>query len=133
MVMQRNIAMVHIDNLFNNCQTEEFKYKIIHTPTQTVWSKKPHKYQDFHKVLLSLTNQYQVFTEYGSGITQSIAFIICKNLAESQNIAKELNNPVYKFLNNITRYGNFNNIRVLQNLPIFSSFELTTSENDFIL
>jgi hypothetical protein len=120
-------------NLFNNCETAEFKYKVIHTPTQIVWSKKPHKYQDFHKVLLSLTNQYKVFTEYGSGITQSIAFIICKNLAESQNIAKELNNPVYKFLNNITRYGNFNNIRILQNLPIFSSFELTTSENDFIL
>ena len=120
-------------NLFNNFETAEFKYKVIHTPTQIVWSKKPHKYQDFHKVLLSLTNQYKVFTEYGSGITQSIAFIICKSLAESQNIAQELDNPVYKFLNNITRYGNFNNIRVLQNLPILSSFELTNSENNFIL
>ena len=37
-----------------------------------------------------------------------------------------------KFLNNITRYGNFNNVRVLQNFPKWNSFELTPQENDFI-
>jgi len=101
----------------------------------------PNNWMSFsdRNLLPQLLSQYQFITidihgakkwfpKVGSSFTW---FLLQK--AESQNIAKELNNPVYKFLNNITRYGNFNNIRVLQNLPIFSSFELTTSENDFIL
>lgn len=28
-----------------------------------------------------------------------------------------MNHPMYKFINNICRYGNFNNVRILQNFP----------------
>lgn len=112
-------------------KNEEFKYKIIHTPSQIVYAKKAHKFQEGYKVFISLTNQYQTFIDE-CGMTQSIAFIRCKDLKEAKKIKKELDEPIYKFLNNITRYGNFNNIRILQNLPLFGTFELSEEENIFI-
>lgn len=104
------------------------RYKIIHTPTQTVWAKRPHKYQKGHKVFISLTNQYGTFVEKDAGATQSIAFIRCKSQQEARRIKTELDNELYIFLNNITRYGNFNNIRVLQRFPVWQDFGLTKNE-----
>jgi len=37
-------------------------------------------------------------------MTQSIAFIRCKNKQEAEQIKKELENDIYLFLNNLTRY-----------------------------
>jgi len=118
-------------HLISNCKSEEYCYKLIHTPTQTVWSKRPHKFQEGWKVFISLTNQYSTFID-NCGMTQSVAFIRCKNKDEAKRIKAELDNDIYKLLNNITRYGNFNNIRVLQQFPVYGSFELTKIENDFI-
>jgi adenine-specific DNA-methyltransferase len=115
----------------SNFQSEEYCHKLIHTPTQTVWSKIPHKFQDGWKVFISLTNQYSSFIE-ACGMTQSIAFIRCKTREEALKIKAELDSDIYKFLNNITRYGNFNNIRILQNFPLLSSFSLTKAEMDFV-
>ncbi|GHV16187.1 hypothetical protein AGMMS49938_15930 [Fibrobacterales bacterium] len=115
----------------SDLQSQEFRYKLIHTPSQVCYSNIPHKYQDGYKVFLSLSNQYGTFID-NCGMTQSIAFVRCKNLQDAKNIKRELDNGVYIFLNNITRYGNFNNVRILQNFPIFGSFELTKEENNFI-
>lgn len=115
----------------SDVQTKEHKYRLIHTPTQTVWSKVPHKYQKGHKVFISLSNQYSIFID-NVGMTQSMAFIRCEYLDEAERIKKELENPVYVFVNNITRYGNFNNIRVLQSLSILENIELNKKELDLI-
>jgi SAM-dependent methyltransferase len=109
----------------------KFYYKLIHTPTQTCYSNIPHKYQDGYKVFISLSNQYMTFID-NCGMTQSVAYIRCKNVKEAKKIENELNNDIYKFLNNITRYGNFNNVRVLQNFPVLGSFNLTEKETGFI-
>ena len=114
------------------------KYKLIHTPKQTVWSSKPHKYQDGFKVFISTTSYYGTFVD-NCGMTQSIAFIICKDETDSTNISKVLNHPMYKFINNICRYGNFNNIRILQKFPycdnyadVYKKFNITDAEILFI-
>lgn len=106
-------------------------YKLIHTPSQVVYSEKPHIYQKGFKVFISLTNQFGTFID-DCGMTQSVAFIRCQNFEEAQKIKKELENPVYLFLNNITRYGNFNNIRVLQNFPKWGTFSLNEEENHLV-
>lgn len=108
-----------------------YKYKLNHTPSQIVYSKVPHKYQNGWKVFISLTNQYGNFID-NCGMTQSIAFIRCKSKIEAERISKELNSETYVFLNNITRYGNFNNIRILQSFPILKDFNFTKQEKDFI-
>ena len=65
-------------------------------------------------------------------MTQSVAFIRCSSLKKATQIKKELDNPIYKFVNNLTRYGNFNNIRVLQQLSKLENILLTQEEKNFI-
>jgi adenine-specific DNA-methyltransferase len=119
-------------------QDTVYKYKLIHTPNQIVWSSKPHKYQDGFKVFISTTSYYGTFVD-NCGMTQSIAFIMCKNEKEAKNISDVLNHPMYKFINNICRYGNFNNIRIIQRFPyctdyenVYNEFNITEEEKNFI-
>lgn len=117
---------------------ETFKYRLIHTPKQTVYADRPHKYQDGWKVFISTTSYYGTQVD-NCGMTQSIAFIRCKNKTEANKINRVLSHPLYKFVNDICRYGNFNNIRILQHFPycdnmkeVYSSFGITEEEQEFI-
>ena len=94
-----------------------YKHKLIHTPTQTVYASRPHKYQDGYKVFISTTDKYGVFID-NCGMTQSIVFILCENEEQAKKYVQILQHPLYVFINNICRWGNFNNIRILQSFPI---------------
>lgn len=122
-------------------RTEEFKYKLIHTPSQTVYSSKPHKFQEGYKVFISTTNKYSVFID-NCGMTQSIAFILCSSEEQAKKYLQMLCHPLYVFINNICRWGNFNNIRILQSFPLpaieyhgelFDYFNITEEEIEYIL
>lgn len=96
---------------------ETYKHRLIHTPSQTVYASRPHKYQDGYKVFLSTTDKYNVFVD-NCGMTQSIVFVLCANEDEAKKYVRILQHPLYVFINNICRWGNFNNIRILQSFPI---------------
>ena len=98
-------------------KNEEYKYKLIHTPSQTVYSSKPHKFQEGYKVFISTTDKYSVFID-NCGMTQSIVFILCDDEEQAKKYLQILQHPLYIFINNICRWGNFNNIRILQSFPI---------------
>ncbi len=126
-----------------NEKTEEFKYKLIHTPRQIVYSSRPHKFQSGYKVFISTTDKYSVFID-NCGMTQSIVFILCTNHDEAKKYQHMLQHPLYVFINNICRWGNFNNIRILQSFPIpnieysgdhqqlYDYFHITKEEIEFI-
>lgn len=125
-------------SLISAIQDETHIYKLIHTPKQTVWSSVPHKFQEGYKVFIPTTTYYSSFID-NCGMTQSIAFIRCNNEEEANNICRVLQHPLYRFVNNICRYGNFNNIRILQQFPkcndynsVYSKFNITTEEIAFI-
>jgi adenine-specific DNA-methyltransferase len=125
-------------NLISSIEDEHFKFKLIHTPSQTVYACRPHKYQNGYKVFISTTTYYSTFID-NCGMTQSVAFIRCDSKNEADNIKKILMHPIYVFINNICRYGNFNNIRVLQQFPkclkydnIYKKFNITEEEIKFI-
>jgi len=139
-------------NLLSNVQTESYPYRIIHTPKQTIYSSRPHKFQNGIKLFISTTDKYKLFIEENVGMTQSIAFILYKTWDEAYKYKKILEHPLYVFLNNICRWGNFNNIRILQRFPIphivsqpiesasrnydddiYSSFKITSQEQEHIL
>jgi len=124
--------------LLSSQKDEKFQHKIIHTPKQTVWSARPHKYQKGYKVFISTTSYYGTFVD-NCGMTQSIAFIQCPDKKTANNISEVLNHPMYKFINNICRYGNFNNIRILQKFPycddydsVYEKFDISKEEIKFI-
>jgi SAM-dependent methyltransferase len=125
-------------HLISNKNDEKHPYKLIHTPKQVVWSERPHKYQDGWKVFISTTDTYKVFIDE-CGMTQSIAFIRCENKEKAEKIQQVLSHQLYVFLNNICRWGNFNNIRILQMFPVcpnkndvFEYFKLTQEEIEFV-
>ena len=125
-------------HLINTTQTEEFKYKLIHTDKQTVYSKRPHKYQEGYKVFISTTGSWNIFID-NCGMTQSIAFIRTTSQDQAIKIKEILNNKIYIFINNICRWGNFNCVRILQRLSypeiennIYKSFNITEEEKKFI-
>jgi hypothetical protein len=114
----------------------EFNYRLIHTPKQTVWAKRPHKFQDGWKIFLSTTDKYGAFVD-SCGMTQSIAFIRANSEDHARQIKSMLDHPLYIFLNNSCRYGNFNNIRILQRLPVahanpYIEFGITDEEIAYI-
>lgn len=98
-------------------RTDVFQYKLIHTPSQTVYASRPHKFQEGYKVFISTTDKYSVFIDQ-CGMTQSIAFIQCANEDQAKKYVEILQHPLYVFINNICRWGNFNNVRILQHFPI---------------
>jgi len=77
-------------------------------------------------------------------MTQSIVFIICSNEEQAKKYLQILQHPLYIFINNICRWGNFNNIRILQCFPIptieytgnqqelFDYFHITQQEVEYI-
>ena len=118
-------------HLLSDREDRRHGYKLIHTPKQTVWSSRPHKFQQGWKVFLSLTDRYGTFIDR-CGMTQSVAFVRCRSKAEAERVKRELDHPVFRALNNLTRYGNFNNIRVLQRLPVLSHVRLTMQETALV-
>lgn len=127
----------------NNKKTDKYKYRLIHTPRQTVYSSKPHKFQEGYKIFISTTDKYNVFID-NCGMTQSIVFILCNNEEQARKYLKILQHPLYIFINNICRWGNFNNIRILQSFPIpmieysgnhqeiYDYFNITKDEIEYI-
>ena len=126
-------------HLISTEQDDEHPYRLIHTPKQTVYASRPHKYQEGYKVFISTTTYYKVFVDK-CGMTQSIVFIRCNNEEEANKISVILKHPLYVFINNICRWGNFNNIRILQSFPIcddvgyvWEKFGISEKEKDYVL
>ena len=124
--------------LISDKKDSVFKYRLIHTPKQTAWASRKHKYQSGYKCFISTTDKYSTFVD-NCGMTQSIAFIRCKDKPQATEYSKLLNHDLYTFLNNLCRWGNFNNIRILQRFPvptdkndIYGSFNITKKEIEYI-
>jgi len=130
-------------DLISDQESETHPYKLIHTPSQTVYANRPHKFQDGYKVFISTTDKYGVFID-NCGMTQSIVFILCENEEQAKKYVEILQHPLYVFINNICRWGNFNNIRILQKFPkpnlnytgkkeeIYDYFNITEKEVNYI-
>ena len=119
-----------------------YKHRLIHTAKQTCYASRPHKFQEGYKVFITTTDKYKVFVD-DCGMTQSIVFIRCSGLDDANRIKTILEHPLYVFINNLCRWGNFNNIRILQSFPIplvdsydetaiYRHFNITDEEIKFI-
>lgn len=124
--------------MIEDSQDNKHTYRLIHTPKTTVWASRPHKFQEGYKCFISTTDKYKTFVD-NCGMTQSIAFIRCDDKKEADSICNILKHDLYVFLNNLCRWGNFNNIRILQKFPIpkdpnniYKSFGITKEEQEYI-
>ena len=127
-----NLHRTTKSSLLSSTKDEKHLYRIIHTPNQTIWSERPHMYQEGWKVFLPTTTYFHPFIDNDCGMTQSIAFILCDSKEEAEKICEEISKPIYKTIVDLTRYGNFNNQRILQHLTVFKDLSLTDEEENFV-
>lgn len=104
-------------DLLSNIKDDNFKYEILHTPSQTVWANRPHKNQGKIKVFIPLTTYYEQIIIGTHGNTQGVGYIICNNNEQAEKIKKILLTDLYRFIANITRWSNFNVPEVMKSLP----------------
>jgi hypothetical protein len=97
--------------------TASFPFRIVHTARQTLYSKVPHTFQNHYNVFLPLTSKYIPFIDR-CGMTQGIAFIPCSTMQEAQTVLSICSSEVYSFLIEITRWGNFNSVYLMQKIKI---------------
>jgi hypothetical protein len=131
--------------LLSEIQTGVFCHRIVHTPKQILWCSRQHGLQRQVKIFISITDKYSVWVDAGeSGMTQAVMFVLCGSVSEAECLCAQLMHPLFVFLNNICRWGKFNNIRMVQSFPripmgvvdergIFDYFGLTDSERVFVL
>ena len=131
--------------LLSEIQTGIFCHRIVHTPKQILWCSRAHGLQKQVKIFISITDKYSVWVDAGeSGMTQAVMYVLCGSVSEAECLCAQLMHPLFVFLNNICRWGKFNNIRVVQSFPripmglvdergVFDYFGLTDSERVFVL
>jgi hypothetical protein len=115
--------------LLSNTRDHRFKHKVIHTPTQIVWSLRPHKNQNKIKVFIPLTTYYESLMIETCGNTQGMGYILCKNKTEAENIKDILSTKMYRLIANVTRWSNFNVPLVIKNLPEYPEKNRAGEEN----
>lgn len=114
--------------LLSEVKNEEFKYEILHTPSQTVWANRPHKNQGKIKVFIPLTTYYEQIIINTCGNTQGVGYILCDNNEEAEKIKKVLLTDLYRFIANITRWSNFNVPEVMKSLPFIDVNKYSVEE-----
>jgi len=100
-----------------NEQNNIYKYKIIYITSQTFYSSKKHDLQDSYKVFVPLTTYYEKMIVDKAGMTPGCYFIECETKEESIKIKNILLCKLYRFINNICRWGNFNCPQIIYFFP----------------
>jgi adenine-specific DNA-methyltransferase len=103
--------------LLSDIKDSRFKHRVMHTPTQIVWSVRPHKNQNKIKIFIPLTTYYESLMVETCGNTQGMGYLLCENTEEAENIKNILSSKLYRFIANVTRWSNFNVPLVIKNLP----------------
>lgn len=109
-------------------EDEQFPFKVIHTPSQTFWSSRPHKTFGKTKLLIPLTTYYEHMLIDSAGVTQGMGYVLCADRKEAEKIRKILLSDLYRFIANITRWSNFNVPLVMQNLPMYNGDPVNIGE-----
>jgi hypothetical protein len=117
------------DNLSKN-RTNEFCYKVWHTPNSVLWSNKEHLTQNSIKVLIPISTYYEKMLIDISGNTQGMGYIICDDMISAQKTKDILMLKLYRFVVNITRWSNWNSPDILRSLPIV---DINLNWNDDLL
>lgn len=114
----------------SDVQNEEFPFRTIHTARKTRYSKIKQDIYDKWTIIFPLSTYYIPYIETKTNVTQSVGYISFDEKDEAEEYLDIVKRPIFKALVHITRYGNFNNIKLLRHLDFdFDSKEnLTDSE-----
>lgn len=113
-----------------------FKYKTIHTPTKTRYSKIKLDIYDKWLVIIPLSTYFKPYVVHHTNVTQSVRYFAFEDKKPAIGFLELLNQDYIKVAIYLTRFGNFNNLQVLKHLKIMNIKDanclLNNDEKDLI-
>lgn len=116
----------------SDIQDAKFKYKTIHTMRKERYASKKQDIYDKWNIIIPLSTYYIPQIMHNVNVTQSVGYISFDNKGEANKYLNIINNPCYKLIIHLTRYGNFNNIMVLKHLKFDDEIKFTQTEQNVI-
>jgi len=116
----------------SDVQDENFKYKTIHTMRKVRYASKKQDIYEKWNIIIPLSTYYVPELMNNVNVTQSVGYISFEDKAEAKDYLNVIEEPWYKLMVHLTRYGNFNNIMVLKHLNFDENIEFTQDETNEI-
>lgn len=115
-------------HLLSRKQELAFPYKTVHTPSQTLWSSRPHKLYGVPKLLIPITTHIEQTMVSRAGVTQGMGYVLCSSDLEATALLAYSQLKVIRLLVGATRWGNFNSPHILRRLPAYPGRPMTDTE-----
>lgn len=115
----------------NNLSDEkkgDFIYETIHTTRKTRFANIKQDIFDKWVIIVPLSTYYVPYIKTNVNVTQSVGYIPFNTRAEAEAFLEIIKRPIYKVFVHLTRYGNFNNIKVLRHMAFGKHLPLTKDE-----
>ncbi len=114
-------------------QGGEFIYETIHTTKITRYANFKQDIYNKWIIVVPLSTYYIPYIKTNVNITQSVGYIPFNTKKEAELFLEIITQPIYKVFIHLTRYGNFNNIKVLRHLAFGKHKQLTKEEEAEII
>jgi adenine-specific DNA-methyltransferase len=105
-----------------------FIYETIHTARKTRYSNYKQDIFDNFNIVVPLSTYYIPFIKSKVNVTQSVGYISFDKESDAVNFLKKMVQPHIKLIVHLTRYGNFNNIKVLRHLAFNKAIKFNKAE-----
>lgn len=115
-------------DLLSDLQEGEFKYPTVHTPRKTRYAKIKQDIYDKWLIIVPLSTYYIPYLKTNVNTTQSVGYFAFETKKEAEEYSRIIQQPHFKVIIHLTRYGNFNNIMVLKHLKFDSKVELSETQ-----
>lgn len=112
----------------NDAKVEPFIFETIHTARKTRYATFKQDIYNKFSIIVPLSTYYIPFIKTNVNVTQSVGYISAETLDDAKRILNEISKPHFKLIVHLTRYGNFNNIKVLRHLAFEDKITFTEKE-----
>jgi site-specific DNA-methyltransferase (adenine-specific) len=110
--------------------SDDCKYEQFHTNVKSKWANIPHPNQSEYKVLFTKSGYFRPQLDTGfKGTTEAAFWIPVNSELQGKNVVKILNNKLYLFIVNVSKWSGFNMPEVVQSLP-FVDPNINWTDND---
>lgn len=114
--------------LLSDYKDNKFIYETIHTPRKTRYALKKQDIYDKWLIIVPLTTYYIPYIRHNVNTTQSVGYFAFDSKENANKYMMHITSNIYKLIVHLTRYGNFNNIKVLKHLRFDENIELNENE-----
>lgn len=109
-----------------------YSFETIHTPKKTRYAKIKQDIYDDWIVVVPLSTYFKPYIRHNVNTTQSVGYFSFDSERQAGEYLEKINKACYKVMVHLTRYGNFNNIKVLKHLRFDNEPQFSIQEQEYI-